>query len=270
MRISLAVFLLFLLTGCTIFQSEDEKTVPDEQQAVSQMYQEAKSLLEKGSYDLAIQKYEKLQSRFPYGEYSQHALLESAYAHYKLDESEAGLSTISRYIKLYPDSEFIDYAYYLRGLINFNLNDSFINRLGGFDPTERDPAAARRSFKAFGDLVKRFPDSKYAPDARLRMQYLVNSLAEYELHVAQYYLRRGAHIAAANRAKTVLSRFPKSPAVLDALKILVEAYDQLGMEKLRDDAQRVLQANLKKNPSVAAQSSADSVQSDDQWWQFWK
>jgi outer membrane protein assembly factor BamD len=148
----------------------------------------------------------------------------------------------------------VDYAYYVKGLANFHGERTLMDSLGGQDPTERDPKAAQDSFAAFKDLVTRFPASKYAPDSRVRMQYLINALAKYEIHVASYYLRRGAHISAINRAKEVLTQYQNTPATRDALQILVKGYDAMGMKDLRDDAQRVLDKNFPGNTADTTNS----------------
>jgi outer membrane protein assembly factor BamD len=240
--------------------SEPAKQIP-----VEELYRQAKEELNDENYESAIKLYETLQSRYPYGRYAQQALLEVAYAYYRQGEAESAISSADRFIKQYPNNPHVDYAYYVKGLANFHGEISLVSSLGGQDPTERDPKAAQDSFAAFKDLVTRFPDSKYAPDSRVRMQYLINMLAQHELHVARYYLRRGAHIAAANRAQGILTQYPNSPSTRDALEILVQAYDAMGMTDLRDDARRVLE----KNSSAPAPSAGDA-KSGKSWWQFWK
>ncbi|MBI5625854.1 MAG: outer membrane protein assembly factor BamD [Nitrosomonadales bacterium] len=247
MRHSLALFLLLTLTACSSLPDADNL---DKSLSAEEMYKVAKESLDKESYETAIKKFESLQSRFPYGRYAQQALLEVAYAYYRQNEPESAISAAERFIKQYPNSPNVDYAYYVKGLANFHGERNLLDSLGGQDPTERDPKAAQDSFAAFKDLVTRFPNSKYAPDSRVRMQYLINALANYEIHVASYYLRRGAHISAVNRAKEVLTQYPNSPAIHDALLILVKGYDALGMKELRDDAQRVLDKNFPETAAV--------------------
>lgn len=244
MRNSLAVFLLVTLTACS--------TVPDANDAsktrsAEEMYKDAKDSLARENYETAIKKFEALQSRYPYGRYAQQALLEVAYAHYRQNEAEPAISAAERFIKQHPNNPHVDYAYYVKGLANFKGEKSLLDLLGRQDPTERDPKAAQDSFAAFKDLVTRFPNSKYAADSKVRMQYLINSLAKYEIHVARYYLRRGAQISAVNRAKEVLTQYPNSPSTRDALLILVQGYDALGLKELRDDARRVLEKNFSTN-----------------------
>ncbi|MCR4303770.1 MAG: outer membrane protein assembly factor BamD [Gallionella sp.] len=239
MRHSLALFLLLTLTACSSTLPDSAKNIP-----VEEMYSEAKKHLDEQSYEEAIKQFEALQSRYPYGRYAQQAQLEIAYAYYKQTEPEPAIAAADRFIKQYPNNPHVDYAYYLKGLANFNADIGLFGFAFGEDPTERDPKASQDSFAAFKDLVMRFPASKYAADSRLRMQYLLNSLAKYEIHVARYYLRRGAHVAAVNRAKEIFSLYPNTPSARDALMILVQGYDALGLKQLRDDAQRVLDKNF--------------------------
>jgi len=214
------------------------------------MYGEAKSALLDENYESAIKKFESLQSRFPYGRFAQQSQLEIAYSYYKQGEIESAIAAADRYIKQYPNSPTVDYAYYLKGLALFHGESGLFGLQG--DPTERDPKAAQDSFSAFKDLLARYPDSKYSADAKTRMQYLINALAKYDIHVANYYQRRGAYIAAVNRAKQVLTQYPTSLSTRDALRVLVSSYAAMGLTKLSMDAQRVLDMN---SPAVTATSS---------------
>jgi len=221
-----------------------DKNDPASGWSAARLYSEAKEALDGGQYDLAIKHYETLEARFPYGAYSQQAQLETAYAYYKQNEQAPAVAAADRFIKLHPNHRNVDYAYYLKGLAYFNEDEGFLGKISRQDRTERDPKSARESFEAFKDLVKRFPESKYAPDSVARMKYLVNALASHEIHVARYYLKRGAYVAAANRAQYALKTYPEAPAREEALLILVQAYDVLGMPRLRDDAERVLRKNF--------------------------
>ena len=219
------------------------------------------------NYEKAVKLLETLQSRYPYGRYAQQALMEIAYANYKLAEPDAALSATDRFIKQFPNSPNLDYVYYLKGLVNFNDNTGFLSRISRQDPAERDPQTLRDSFDSFRELVTRFPDSRYAEDARLRMQFLINTLSRSDIQVASYYLRRGAYIAAINRANHVLKEYPQTIQTRDALQIMVWSYNAMGQNDLRDDAQRVLDLNIAKDgikPTI--ENMRDRGGS---WWQFW-
>jgi outer membrane protein assembly factor BamD len=274
MRHSLALFLLLTLTACGIFSSPEDKSPAATAAQAKELYDQAKEAMDSGMYEQAIKHFETLQSRFPYGRYAQQAQLEIAYAHYKQKEPESAIAAADRFIKQYPNNPHVDYAYYLKGLTNFNEDLGLLGGVVQRDLSERDPNAAREAFAAFKELVTRFPESRYAPDSRLRMQYLINALARYEIHVAGYYLRRGAHVAAANRAKDVIRDYPQTPSTLDALRIMVSAYDAMGMNDLRDDARRVLDKNIVRGNEAPAAgragSSPPAPQDGKSWWQFWK
>ncbi|HEY8888583.1 MAG TPA: outer membrane protein assembly factor BamD [Gallionella sp.] len=258
MRPILAVFMLFTLTACSLFGSKPDADNAAKTASAEVMYDNAKKSLDKNNFEEAVKQLESLQSRYPYGRYAQQAQLDMAYAYYRQNEPESAISAADSFIKQYPNNPHVDYAYYVKGLANFNPDIGVFGLAFGQDPTERDPQAERDSFTAFKDLVSRFPTSRYAPDSRLRMQYLLDALAKYEIHVAQYYLRRGADIAAVNRAKEVLTQYPNTPSIQDALLVLVQGYDALGMNKLRDDAQRVLDLNFSRTASTVNKVSASS------------
>ncbi|MBI4809404.1 MAG: outer membrane protein assembly factor BamD [Nitrosomonadales bacterium] len=263
MRHSLAVFLLLSLVAC----SSDPAKEADNFTA-DELYAQAKESMADDNYEKAVKQFEKLQSRYPYGRYAQQAQMEIAYAYYKHSEPAPALAALDNFVKMYPNSAHLDYVYYLKGLINFNENiNSLFGTMFKQDPSERDPSALRDSFDSFKELVTRFPSSKYTPDARLRMQYLLNTLANGEVHVASYYLRRGAYIAAANRAKGVLVDYPQTPQTRDALQIMVQAYDAMGMTDLRDDAKRVLALNVGKDGVLP--ETKESPKNPSPWWQFW-
>ena len=229
-----------LLAGCSAMSDLSDET---KGMSAEEMYQEGKNEMEGGNLTRAIQMFEKLEARYPYGRYAQQAQLEIAYAHYKDGDPALALAACDRFIKMHPTHENVDYAYYLKGLVNFIDDAGFMSFVSQQDMTERDPRSARESYEAFHELVQRFPASRYAADARKRMAYLINALAANEIHVARYYLTRGAPLAAANRAQLVLSAYPTSPEAEEALAIMVQAYDQLNLPALRDDAKRVLDTN---------------------------
>ena len=263
MRHILAVFLTLTLAACSSLPEEKDLA---KNLSAEQLYTEAKAKLDDKTYDAAIKKYEILQSRYPYGRYAQQAMLEMAYAYYKQNEPDPAISAADRFIKQFPNNPHVDYAYYVKGLANFSGDASMINTLGGEAASDRDPQMVQDSFNAFKELITRFPDSQYAPDAKMRMQYLVNQLASHDLHVAQYYLRRGANIAALNRAQGIFKQYPNSPATRDALLVMVRAYDAMGMITLRDDTQRI----LNQNGGSEAATALAIAQNKKSWWQFWK
>ncbi len=241
---------------------DKESADPTKNMSAAELYQKAKTDLDDGDYATAIKGYESLQSRFPYGKFAQQSMLEMAYAYYRQGEPEPAISTADRFIKQFPNNSHVDYAYYVKGLTNFNGEINVLSSISAQDPSERDPQAAQDSFNAFKELISRYPESKYTADARIRMQYLVNMLAKHELHVASYYLRRGVYIAAVNRAQDILKTYPNSPSTRPALEIMVDAYDKMGLTELRDGAKQVLAAN----GGPTDQHTSDNKS----WWKFWK
>jgi len=264
MRHILTAFLLLSLLACSSDPTKEDKNV-----SADELYAQAKVEMEDHNYEKAIKRLETLQSRYPYGRYAQQAQIELAYAYFKKSEPAPALAALDRFVKQYPNSERLDYVYYLKGLVNFNENlNSFMSTLFRQDTSERDPAALRESFASFKELALRFPDSKYTPDARLRMQFLLLTLAKHEIHVASYYLRRGAYVASVNRAQGVLIDFPNTPQSRDALQIMVQAYSALGLDDLKNDAQRVLDLNIAKDGIKPSQDAFAEHESP--WWKFWE
>lgn len=257
----LAALLSLLLAGCGLFP--DKPQDPEANWSAARLYTEARDAMSEGIYDKAIKLFEKLESRYPYGRYAQQAQLEIAYAYYKNYEPASSISACDRFIRLHPNHPNVDYAYYLKGLVNFNDDLGIFGSLSMQDQSERDPKAAREAFSTFRELVGKFPESKYAPDSAKRMAYLLNALASHEVHVARYYLKREAYVAAANRAQETLRTYPDAPANEEALFIMVKAYDALGMKDLRNDAERVLRLNFPKSKYFS------TAQSSDAWWKFW-
>lgn len=229
------------------------------------LYEEAKDEMNRGAYDKAISYFEKLEARYPYGRYAQQSQLESAYAYYRNNDPASAIAACDRFIKLHPHHPAVDYAYYLKGVVNFYEDQSALAKWSGQDPTERDPRSARDSFLAFKELVKRFPKSKYAADATARMNYLVNGLASHEVHVARYYYTRGAYVAAANRAQYTVKTYPETPAVEEALYITARAYEKLGMKSLQADAERVLRKNFPNSPVL----EGGTLKPSPPWWKVW-
>lgn len=231
----------------------------------NRIYAEAKDEMNSGAYDKAVPLLEKLEGRAAGTPLAQQAQLDKAYAHYKSAEPAQAIATLERFMKLHPASPAMDYALYLKGIINFNDNLGMFSFITRQDLSERDQKAAKESFEAFKELVARFPDSRYSPDARQRMTYIVNSLAEYEVHVARYYFRRGAYLAAINRAQLAVADYREVPATEEALYIMVKSYDELGMPQMRDDSRRVLEKNFPQSEFL----SRGFKSSSDPWWKFW-
>jgi outer membrane protein assembly factor BamD len=231
--------------------------------SAERLYTEARKELLGGDYKQAINYYEKLEARYPYGKYAQQAQLELGYAYYKDKEPASALAAADRFIKLYPEHPNVDYAYYLKGLVNFNEELGLLGAFANQDMSERDPRGARESFEAFRDLVTRYPDSRYAPDAHARMRYLVNAMANNEIRVATYYMRRQAYVAAVNRAQYLLTTYPKTPAVEQALVVMIQCYDAMGLDELRDDAERTLKLNF---PNTRYSLAGPHRK---RWYQFW-
>jgi outer membrane protein assembly factor BamD len=249
-----------LIAGCS--STQEDRTA---NWSPNRIYQEAKEEADGGSYDKAIPLFEKLEGRAAGTPLAQQAQLDKAYAQFRSGERAQAIATVDRFMKLHPASPAIDYALYLKGVINFNDDLGMFAWLTRQDLSERDQQAAKESFLAFKELVTRFPESRYAQDARQRMNYVVNSLAQYEVHVARYYYTRGAYLAAINRAQIALADYREVPALEEALYIMVQSYDALGMTDLRDDAKRVLTTNYPNSTYLTQGFRAK----DDPWWKLW-
>ena len=250
-RLVLFLAVVFLIAGCSAFGKK--KANPLETDTVEQLYARGKAANDKGNYGEAVHVFTRLIARFPFGPFTEQAQLDEAYAQYKMNKPDEAYSTVNRFIKTYPAQKHIDYAYYLRGLINFDREEGLLERYVGLDMTQRDQNYIRQSFDDFAALIKRHPDSRYAPDARQRMVYLRNGMAQAELNVALFYLRQGAYVASSNRAKSIVETYDESRQVGDAVAILVESYHALGQQKLADDAERVLKLNFPDHPYLSTE-----------------
>jgi outer membrane protein assembly factor BamD len=238
-----ALALVWALAGCGSLEKD-----PTTKWDADRLYAEAKEEMTIGNWRKARELLEKLEARFPFGRHAQQAQMEIAYTYYKENESAQAVTAAERFLKLNPNHPNADYVQFLKGLALFNDDLGMFGRRFGRDPTYRDPKAMREAFDAFKELAVRYPNSRYAPEAAARMNYLVNALAQSEVNVARYYLQRGAYLAAVQRAQVALREYVGAPASEEALSILVRAYTSLGMDTLRDDAQRVL---LKNYPNSA-------------------
>jgi outer membrane protein assembly factor BamD len=250
-----------LLSGCSVFGNKegDQKTW-----TVEQFYKNAKAELDSGNYNGAVKLYEALEARYPFGRYAQQAQLDIAYAYYKDNETAQTVTATDRFMKLHPNHPNLDYALYLKALAYFKPDLGIFGALLNLDPAERDPKALRESFEVFKDLVIRFPDSGYAPDARVRMEFLVNALAKHDLSVARYYYNRGGYLAAVNRAQNILQRYPQSGVIEEALAISVVSYEKMGLNDLAADSKRVLDKNFPSSQIIARGNAVGKS-----WWKFW-
>lgn len=231
----------------------------------NRIYAEAKDEANSGAYEKAVPLYEKLEGRAAGTPLAQQAQIDKAYAQYKGGEQAQATATLDRFIKLHPASPALDYAFYLKGLVNFNDNLGIFSFISRQDLSERDQKAAKESFESFRELVSRFPESRYSPDARLRMTYIVNSLAQSEVNVARYYYSRGAYVAAINRAQTAITDYRDVPALEEATYVLLRSYDALGMVTLRDDTRRIME----KTYPTSTYLSKGFKSVDSPWYKFW-
>ena len=255
-----ALALAALLAGCA--SKPVDKTAG---WSPNRILAEAKDEAKSGAFDKAIPLYETLEGRAAGTPLAQQAQLDKAYAQFKDGQKAEAVATLDRCMRLHPASPAIDYALYLKGVINFDDELGLFSFLSRQDLSERDQKAAKEAFESFDELVKRFPESRYTPDARARMRYTINALAQYEVHVARYYYTRGAYVAAVARAQQAVADYRDAPALEEALYILVQSYDKLGMTALRDDAKRVLDQNYPNSEYLARGFKG----ADKPWWQLW-
>jgi len=244
-----------MLAACS---SLKQPTDPTQSWSAEKLYQEAHNALGQSNFVLAANYMEKLEARYPYGKYAAQAQLESAYAYYRAGEPTLAIAAADRFIRLHPTHPFVDYAYYLKGLVSFNAKHGALEWLiGTKDYSDRDPKSMQDALEAFEELVRRFPDSKYAPDARQRITYLHNLMAESEINVARHYYKRHAYVAVVNRCKWVLDHYQRTPSAEDALGIQSLAYLKMGMPELARDSARVLKLNFPKSKYLKEVAAAD-------------
>ena len=265
----LAMCMSVMLVACGSTPQDEFANIPSDK-----LYADAKDDAAEGNYELAIKKLEKVEARASGTLLSQQAQIDLAYAYFRTGEKAQALAKLDRFIRLHPTSPALDYAFYLQGLVNFNENLGLFGKLSRQDLAERDQQASRDAYESFKQVVERFPQSRYAEDARLRMNHVVNSLAAGEVHVARYYLRRGAYLAAANRAQQAVKEYNQSPAVEEGLYIMAQAYDKLGLLPLRDDTLRVLRQSFPNSQFLSAEATSSAApptadKSQKPWWQLW-
>ncbi|HVN35363.1 MAG TPA: outer membrane protein assembly factor BamD [Casimicrobiaceae bacterium] len=257
LRVCAALLLIAAsVSGCNLLPEVKD---PYAQYSAEELYRQGKDAMAEGNFTKAVKIFEALEARYPYGRYAQQAILEGAYANYRTGETATAIAACDRFIRTYPNHPSVDYAYYLKGLVYFREDQGLIGYVYELDLSERDPKSMRESFVAFKELVAKFPESKYAQDSIERMRYLSNSLALYEVRVARYYYARGAYVAAVNRAQQALVMYPRTPAEKDALEVLVQCYDKLGLTQLRDDKLAILKLTF---PNA-------ELPPPKPWWQFW-
>jgi outer membrane protein assembly factor BamD len=238
----------------------------EEDLTASELYEDAKKSLDNQSWDRAILAYKRLQTRYPFGRYTEQSMLDLSYAYYKAREPENAISNLNRFIRTYPTHPNVDYAYYLKGLVNFEENLGFLERMLPKRIHDRDQSAARDAFNDFSELIRRFPESRYVADARQRMVFLRNNLAAYEVAVANYYMRREAYIAAANRARFAVENYPGTPQNADALILMFKAYTALELPDLANGAMEILELNYPDNYYVQGRKKKRSWA--DRLWPF--
>lgn len=245
-------YILILLFSLVLHGCSSNEELPDiaEDAGEQQIYDDAERYLRGDNYDLAVKSLELLESRYPFGKYAEQAQLELIYAHYNAYEHEAAVEAAERFIRLHPQHPNVDYAYYMKGLAAYSGSEDIFQRFLPTDPTKRDTSHAKEAFAEFSQLLARYPDSPYAADAKARMVYLRNLLARHELDVANYYLRRGAYLAAVNRGRYVVENFERTPAVADGLAIMAQGYIFLGMNELAQQSINVLAANYPDYPAL--------------------
>ena len=264
-RLSMVPAGLVLASGLLLSGCANTPKDPTAGWTPEKIYSEARDEVNAGAWDKAIGYYEKLEGRAAGTVLAQQAQIDKAFAQYKTGDKIQAIATLDRFIRLHPTSPALDYAIYLKGLVNFNDNLGLFSFITRQDLSERDQKAAKDSYESFKELTTRFPESKYSPEARQRMLHIVNSLAAYEVHVARYYASRGAHVAAVNRAQQAIADYQGVPAVEEALAILVSSYDAMGMNALRDDAKRVLEKNFPQSDYL----KAGGVKKSSSWWRLW-
>lgn len=244
--------LIIALAGALLLSAcSSESTKPNEQWSERKLYNTARKQLENNNFLQAVSNLQMLESRYPFGPYAEQAQLELIYAHYRSYEREAAEASAIRFIRLHPQHPNVDYAYYMKGLANYTQGGGLFDHVLPMNMSKRDPGPARLAFNDFQQLLNRFPNSPYAADAKARMIHLRNLLARYEINVANYYFKRGAYLAAANRGKYVVENFAKTPAVSDGLAVMVQAYMLLDMNDIAQKTLNILKQNYPKHPSIA-------------------
>lgn len=247
-RVFMMLAAVVLVAGCGTKAPEYDPTA---NWNAEKLFQDGKAEMNSGNWILAKERFSAVEARFPFGVYAQQAQINLAYCQWKDKEPELALATLNRFQQQYPGNPATDYVLYLKGLINFTPPSAVFSKITGQNPGERDVRAMRQSFAAFTELVQQFPDSRYTPEARKRLVWLVNTMAENELAIARFYFDRYAYVAAINRAQSVITDFQGVPAAEPALYIMMKSYEKLGMTDLRNDTERVLLKNFPNTKLIA-------------------
>ncbi|MDN2662760.1 outer membrane protein assembly factor BamD [Psychromonas sp. 14N.309.X.WAT.B.A12] len=245
--ITTSFFIAIFISGCSSKKNTKPKVADKPPVA---LYQDASNALESANFEKAAEILEALDSRYPFGPHSEQVQLDLIYAYYKQGDMALALANIDKFIRLNPTHKDLDYVYYMRGLTNLTVDEQFFQNLFGVDRFNRDQSYSQRAFKDFNRILKSYPDSEYAKDARQRMVYLKDRVARYEVAVAEWYIKREAYIAAINRSKIVLNNYPDTESVKDALEIMIEAYEELGLEEPKKNALAILALNYPDNKIV--------------------
>ncbi|MDR0770072.1 MAG: outer membrane protein assembly factor BamD [Burkholderiales bacterium] len=259
MSLALALAGALMLAGCSTVEVQSETAG----WSAERIYQTAHDTMNDGNYVRAIKLFENLEGRYPYGRYAQQAILESAFANYRLGETQAAIGQCNRFIRMYPNHPSTDYAYYLKGLVYFREDQGLLGYLYELELSERDPYSMQESFEAFKELVEKFPDSRYAEDSKTRMRYLSNAMGMHEVNAARYYYHRGAYLSAVNRAQMALINFPKTPSNEEALGLMINSYEKLGLADLAGDTRRVLEASYPDSDWLTGGPKKKA------WWKLW-
>ena len=250
------LILSFGVSGCALFESDSELEV-DLNSGEQQMYRQAQRYIDSSNFDLAIRALQQLESRYPFGKYAEQAQLELIFAHHGAFQNEAAIEAADRFIRLHPQHPSVDYAFYMKGVAAYDINKSFFSSIIPSDDSKRDVSGVREAFGEFSTLLNRYPNSRYAQDARARMVYIRNMLARHEIHVANYYFKRGAYMAALKRGQNVVETMQGTTAVADGLAVMAQAYILLQMDDLAQDTVRVLCANYPEHPNLMGDCNFD-------------
>ena len=246
----MTIRLLLIIASAFLIACSSQETEEVRLDTEKAYYEAAQRALKSSNWQMAVTNLQGLEEYFPFGTYAEQAQLELIYAYHRNYEPEASLAAADRFIRLHPQHHNVDYAYYMKDLTTFTEGTGIFERFLPTDLTMRDPGSARQSFVHFAQLLSRYPNSTYAPDARKRMIYLRNLLARYEIHVANYYLKRGAYVAAANRGRYVVENFQQTPAVPDGLAVMVQSYHEMNLHDLGDNALLTLKQNYPNHPAL--------------------